>query len=144
MIPLLSPCFFFSSIASLLALIKATSIPEKKAIISQAITIQIRVFVLIHTCTKIVGKIGNSIFLTLQESLHNSLFRLLAGLAQLVVDDDFVEMMLKRDLVEALFTLARRLSTVSVPLISSRRRSSSTDGGSIKRASVEWGYCSRI
>jgi hypothetical protein len=38
MIPLLSPCFFFSSIANLLALIKATSMPEKKAIITQATT----------------------------------------------------------------------------------------------------------
>jgi hypothetical protein len=47
MMPLFNPCFFRSSIASLLALRKATSMPEKKAIITQATTDQIRGYALI-------------------------------------------------------------------------------------------------
>ena len=44
---LLMPCFFLSSMVSLLALTNATSIPVKKMIITHAIMIHIRVLVLI-------------------------------------------------------------------------------------------------
>ena len=51
---LLTPCFFLSSIVSLLALTKAISIPVKKMIISQAMMIQISVLVLIIATTNII------------------------------------------------------------------------------------------